>query len=64
MNIEKAKKLAQEHWSYLERLLLTHHVSSDIINIVKFHYKSAFVHGYKHGQENYEDAKRRTIQMD
>jgi len=40
MNYEKAKKLAEEHWKWLESWL----------HIV---YVDAFIHGYKHGCETY-----------
>jgi len=47
-----AKKLADEHWSYIESLLQTHCEDSDVIKKIKFHYKSAFIHGYKHAMED------------
>ena len=50
-HIEKGKQLANEHWSYIESLLVTHKVDKQTIDIVKFHYISAFIHGYKHGLE-------------
>lgn len=64
MNLEKAKQLAQEHWNYLEQLLLTHNIPVEQINIIGFHYKTAFIHGYKHSQEDCEDAKKSTFQVD
>ena len=39
MNYEKAKKLAEEHWKWLESWL----------HIV---YVDAFIHGYKHAVED------------
>lgn len=58
MNIDKAKQLACEHWAYIKQLLLTHGVPIEQVNIIGFHYKSAFVHGYKHGQEDKDSIKR------
>lgn len=46
-----AKKLAEEHWKYVEELLRTHGQSEEMIKIVKFHYVSAMVHGVGHGYE-------------
>ena len=46
------KKLAQEHWnSYIRSLIKTHENSPERLKLAKFHYVSAFTHGYKHGQE-------------
>jgi len=35
----QSKKLADEHWEWLSKLL-------------EYVYKTAFIHGYKHGQED------------
>lgn len=53
MNDKNAgKKLAEEHWrNYIEELVEAHEKDKSVIPIVKFHYISAFTHGYKHGQE-------------
>jgi len=58
---EKAKQLAREHWEYLCKVLKTHSVSNNIIDIVGFHYKTAFIHGFKHGIEYYSETLDRTI---
>jgi len=50
--LERAKTLAREHWSYIEKLLITHRVDTEIIQIIKFHYISSFIHGYKHAIED------------
>jgi len=44
-------EIAEAHWNYIKDLLLNHKIAKDKINLVGFHYKTAFVHGYKHGQE-------------
>lgn len=46
-----ADRLADEHWSYIRFLLLTHGTKEEDLGQVEFHYRSAFVHGYKHGLE-------------
>jgi hypothetical protein len=55
---EQAKKLAEEHWSYVGEVVkqgagsLAYLTQEQIIDIIKFHYISAFIHGYKHGVES------------
>ena len=48
----KAEKLAADHWAYLEGLMQTHNVDETAVGAIGFHYKTAFVHGYKHGEES------------
>lgn len=48
----EAQKLADEHWAYVEDLLIIHGESPESINKYGFHYKSAFIHGYKHAKED------------
>jgi len=50
----QAKKLAEEHWSYISKLLLTHGESMHNVDKIGFHYKSAMYHGIKHGCEDKE----------
>jgi len=45
---DKSKELAEAHWSYIEALLQANNVLPSKSD--KFHYKSAFIHGYKHGR--------------
>lgn len=54
---ERAKSLAEDHWSYLEELLETHRHLQEVIEACGFHYVTAFVHGYKHAMEDVEAAK-------
>jgi len=49
-NMTEADRLATAHWSYIESVLEAHGINSGLIDVVMFHYKSAFVHGYKHGK--------------
>jgi len=46
--LEKARELAEAHWSFIEELLKTHGESEEVIRKCEFHYKSAFIHGFKH----------------
>jgi len=47
-----ATELADAHWSYVEELLMAHQVPAAMVDNAKFHYKSAFIHGYKHAMED------------
>lgn len=47
-----AKQKAARHWSYLEEVLQQHEVSEKEIDIIGFHYRTAFIHGWKHGVES------------
>jgi len=49
---DRAKELANQHWSYIKSLLVNHKV--DNIEEIGFHYVTSFIHGYKHGIEDSE----------
>lgn len=46
-----SKQLADEHWGYIVGLLEAHEEDNKLIDQIGFHYKSAFIHGYKHAME-------------
>lgn len=48
-------KLADDHWRYVESVLVTHDVPKSVVSLLGFHYRTAFIHGYKHGQEDSKD---------
>lgn len=56
------KKLSNDHWGYVEDVLFKifeittiKELSKDqIVELIEFHYKSAFEHGFKHGVEYME----------
>lgn len=50
-------KLIEDHWDYVADLLKDHEVGDLEFKIAKFHYKSAFRHGFKHAIENREGCK-------
>jgi hypothetical protein len=53
----RAKMLAEEHWEFVRDLLETHVLMEpDFLKQVEFHYKSAMIHGYKHGVDDRERA--------
>ena len=49
---DQSKELAENHWSYIQSLLETHGTLDDVMDRIEFHYKTAFLHGYGHGQED------------
>lgn len=52
--LPEVKKLAEEHWNYIEELLKTHNqYDSEESEVYKFHYISAFVHGYRHAMQDF-----------
>lgn len=59
--IKPADKLAMEHWIYVEALLKNHGEDKTTIEKIGFHYRSAMIHGYKHGQEEYERLNKPNI---
>ena len=52
MNIEKARDLALEHWSYVRGILITHSIGDEEIGRIGHHYVAAFIHGWKHAKED------------
>ena len=50
--MDEAKKLAEAHWSYVRDVLLMHGEPANNVELIGFHYKSAMVHGFKHGVEH------------
>ena len=51
-HMKRANELASDHWGYIYSLLAAHQINQGTIDIVRFHYLSAFVHGYKHAIED------------
>ncbi len=47
-DVERALQLAREHCAFIDELLTAHGCADHLRNVVRFHYSSAFVHGYKH----------------
>lgn len=52
------ERLAREHWSYVEGILIAHKASSEVLFACRYHYITAFEHGYKHAMESVEAANR------
>lgn len=45
-------ELADSHWGYVKSVLEAHDEAPDIVERCGFHYREAFIHGYKHGVES------------
>ena len=50
---KEVEKLAKAHWSYIAKLLENH--GERDIDKIKFHYITAFIHGYKHCKEELDN---------
>ncbi|KKL89867.1 hypothetical protein LCGC14_1910410 [marine sediment metagenome] len=49
----KLEKLIDKHWAYIEALLRAQNENESTIKKIRFHYKTAFRHGWKHrGQKS------------
>ncbi len=46
-----ASQLATDHWHYIEETLRIHGEAEDTIRLIGYHYRSAMIHGIKHGLE-------------
>ena len=46
-----AEELAAAHWKYVDSLLAVHGLNERTRAAIGFHYRSAMVHGFKHGVE-------------
>jgi len=55
-----AKELANQHWSYVKRVILQHQpdIPVNILEMVEYHYVSALTHGWGHGWEDCENNRQ------
>ena len=53
IKVDLSKELTQEHWKYIEDVLINHGIPDSELERIGFHYRTAMIHGYKHG---YADA--------
>lgn len=54
--MDKAKKLAHEHWKWIKIMLDHTKETKGSIKTIGVYYRAAFIHGYKHGQEGKDGA--------
>jgi len=52
-NVSRVKELIEEHWKYIENLLRAHNTTTCDMKGIEYHYKTAFMHGYKHALEDH-----------
>jgi hypothetical protein len=54
---DKAIETATAHWDYVGSVLLAHGIdeNSDVFIASRFHYITAFEHGWKHGVESMKE---------
>lgn len=45
---DRASELAEAHWEYIKGVLEIH--GQKELDVIEYHYKTAMIHGYKHGQ--------------
>ena len=65
MNLEEVRRLAEDHWKYTSELIV--HVlriynikmDEELLEILRFLYVEAMIHGYKHGIEDMKNKMRR-----
>lgn len=50
----RANDLAEAHWNHTEWILAVHNVTVAAIAACGYHYKTAFIRGYKHALEDAE----------
>ena len=51
---KRSRKLAKNHWKWIKAMLDHTKETKCSIKTIGVYYKSAFIHGYKHGRESKE----------
>lgn len=59
VKVNEAEILASDHWRYLQSVLVAHGVAERDQDLCGHHYRTAFVHGYKHGVEGMQNEQGR-----
>lgn len=54
----EVERLALAHWSYVDGILIAHGQHSDILATCRYHYLTAFEHGWKHAMESVAETRR------
>lgn len=49
VDISEVKALVDAHWKYIGNLLTAHGIVG--VELIEYHYRTAFIHGFKHGVE-------------
>lgn len=45
------ERLVDAHWEYVESVLIAHGEEDEVIKKCEHHYRTAFIHGWKHAEE-------------
>jgi hypothetical protein len=53
----RIESLAAAHWAYVESVLRVHGETDDVIEKCRHHYQTAFVHGWKHSEEDQKNGE-------
>lgn len=61
--LTKAEKLVSDHWAYVLATLAAHNIQPGVIEVVRHHYTSAMLHGYKHGWDAAKDEEEFISEM-
>lgn len=56
--LTEAERLAEAHWDYIDGIMIAHQQQDNVRNVCRYHYVTAFVHGYKHALEAVEESRR------
>jgi len=52
MDKQETEELAENHWVFIDGLLLSDGANPEELTLVKYLYIQAFIHGFGHGQEH------------
>lgn len=52
---QRVEQLADEHTEYIQGILEAHDEPEDVQRMILHHYRTAFIHGYKHGVEDSDE---------
>jgi hypothetical protein len=53
----RIERLAAAHWEYVESVLRVHGETDKVIEKCSHHYQTAFVHGWKHAEEDQKNGE-------
>lgn len=71
--MDTGEKLANDHWNYVRQVITVGQEPewseekqeffwdirvTNIVDVIEFHYKAAFIHGYKHGKAEKTDSNK------
>lgn len=51
IDLDGVKELVDAHWKYVKGVLQVHRTPPEIVSQIEYHYRTAMLHGYKHGAD-------------